>query len=346
MTTSPPVAVEALDVSSASEDDLRSLHALVTTEYAELWPEDPVEPYDHWRKDVGTTTSWRRHDRWVVRGEGGSIEGAALLTLAFTESNRHHADLEAYVRPDRRGRGIARALLLAATAQAEAEGRTLLNIGGPDGSTASSFCDHVGAVRGSVERKSRMVLADVDRSMLEQWVARAQERAEGYSLLAWDGPVPEEYLDRFAQLTMVMNTAPRDDLDVEDWIHTPERQRENEARSAEKGFHWWTLVARHDDSDELVGYTEFDFPPAHPHVAWQEATAVDPKHRDKGIGRWLKATNALRLLDERPEVRYVDTWNAFSNGPMLGINIAMGFEVVNTFAAYQIETAALRAKLA
>ena len=210
---------------------------------------------------------------------------------------------------------------------------------------SSSFCDHVGAVRGSVERKSRMVLADVDRAMLEGWVAKARERAQGYSLLAWDGPVPEEYLERYVQLTMVMNTAPRDDLDVEDWVHTPERQRENEERYAAKGFRRWTLVARHDDSDELAGYTEFEFPPAHPDVVWQEATAVDPKHRDKGLGRWLKAANALRLLDEKPEVRHVDTWNAFSNGPMLGINIAMGFEVVNTFAAYQIETAALRAKL-
>ena len=65
----------------------------------------------------------------------------------------------------------------------------------------------------------------------------------------------------------------------------------------------------------------------------------------EGLGRLLKATNALRLLDERPEVRSIITWNAFSNAPMLGINIAMGFEIVNSFAAYQVETAALRSRL-
>lgn len=342
----PSIAVEELDPMTASEDDLRSLHALVDAEYAERWPEDPVDPFDHWRKDVLSTLSWRRHDRWIVRDGGGAIAAVAVLTSAFTESNRHHADLDTYVRADHRGRGVARALLLAASDRALAEGRTLLNVGGPDGSTSSSFCDHLGAVRGSIERKSRIVLADLDRPMLEGWVAKATERAVGYSLLAWDGPVPEECLEKFVQLTMVMNTAPRDDLDVEDWIHTPERHRENEARAAEKGLRWWTLVVRHDDSDGLVGYTELEFPPAHPEVAWQEATAVDPRHRDRGIGRWLKATNALRLLDEKPEVRCVDTWNAFSNGPMLGINIAMGFEVVNTFGAYQIETAALSHRLA
>jgi GNAT superfamily N-acetyltransferase len=84
----------------------------------------------------------------------------------------------------------------------------------------------------------------------------------------------------------------------------------------------------------------------HPQTVWQEATAVDPKHRDKGLGRWLKAANVLRLLDERPAARYVETWNAFSNGPMLGINIAMGFEIVNSFAAYQITTSALQERLA
>ncbi len=196
-----------------------------------------------------------------------------------------------------------------------------------------------------MERKSRLVLADVDRGMLEGWVARADERAAGYSLLAWDGPVPEEYLERFVDLTMVMNTAPRDDLEMDDWVHTPARQRENEERFAARGESWWTLVARHDATDQLAGYTEFLFPRQHPEVAWQEATVVDPAHRNRGLGRWLKAVNCLRLLDERPDVVYVDTWNAFSNAPMLGINVAMGFEVVKSYSGYQIPTDRLAAAL-
>ena len=334
------IAVEPFDVSTASEDDLHALHDLGGTELAELWPEDPPEPFEQWRKDVLSKPSWRRTDRWVVRSEdgGGRLDAVATLGLAFTETNRDQAELEVYVRAERRGAGVATALLRAALAAAAAEGRTMLNVGGPDGSTATSFCDALGAERRSVERKSRLVLAGLDRAMLEGWVERARERAEGYSLLAWDGPVPDEYLDRFVQLSMVMNTAPRDDLEVEDWVHTPERHRENERRAEERGYSFWTLVARHDDSDELAGFTELVFPPAHPHVVWQEATAVDPKHRDKGLGRLLKATNALRLLDERPEVRHVDTWNAFSNGPMLGINIAMGFEIVKSISEYQVRT--------
>lgn len=338
--------IEPFDASSASEDDLRALYDLNVTEHEELWSEDPVTPWEKWRKEVTTSVSWHKPLRWVAWDDDRtSVLGVSFLGLGFTETNRDKAAIEVYVRPEARKGGTARALLRPAVERAIAEGRVLLNGGGVTDSSASSFSEHLGGERKITERKSRMVLADLDRSMVEEWVVRAKERAEGYSILAWDGPVPDEYLEKFVNLTMVMNTAPRDDLDMEDWIHTPERHREGEQRAIDNGNTWWTLVVRHDESDELVGYTEFVFPPHAPEAAWQEATAVDPTHRDKGIGRWLKATNALRLLDEKPEVRYVDTWNAYSNAPMLGINIAMGFEVVKSFSEYQVRSDDLLARL-
>jgi GNAT superfamily N-acetyltransferase len=345
MTTASAVPFDAV---TATDEELRALYDLVVVEHLELRSEDPVQPFDQWRTQVTTAVSWSQTPRWVVRegaASDGRILGCAVLGLGFTETNRDKAGVEVYVRPESRGQGLARALLRAAAARALDEGRVLLNGGGVTDTTATSFSEHLGAERKIVERKSRAVLADVDRSMLEEWVVRAKERAEGYSLLAWDGPVPEEYLERFVRLTEVMNTAPRDDLEMEDWVHTPERHREMEVRGAAQGNTWWTLVARHDATDALVGYTELVFPPHAPEAAWQEATAVDPTHRDKGLGRWLKATNALRLLDDKPHVRYIDTWNAFSNAPMLGINIAMGFEVVKSFSEYQIRTEALVERL-
>ena len=339
------MTITELDTLQAPEEDLRALYDLVATEHHELWDEDPVQPYDQWRLMVTTPVSWNRSYRWVERDGDGRVLGCAGLSLGLTETNRDKAGADVYVRPEARGRGLAKALLRPAAERALAEGRVLLNGGGVTDTPGTAFAEAMGAERKITERKSRMVLADLDRPMLEEWVVRAKERAEGYSLLSWDAEVPEEYLERFVALTMVMNTAPRDDLDMEDWIHTPERHREGEARAVAQGNRWWTLVARHDATDELVGYTEFVFPAHAPEAAWQEATAVDPAHRDKGLGRWLKATNALRLLDEKPDVRYVDTWNAFSNAPMLGINIAMGFEVVKSFSEYQVRTEALLARL-
>ena len=339
--------VEPLDVATAPEAELRALYDLAVVEHDELWAEDPVEPFELWRKQVTEPPSWMKRECWVARDEPGApLLGWSYLRLGFTETNRDQADIGSYVRPEARRRRVAMALIRPALDRAAEEERVVLNAGGVTDSPGTLFCERLGGERKITERKSRMVLADVDRSMLEDWVVRAKERAVGYSLVAWDGPVPDEYLEKFVNLTMVMNTAPRDDLEMEDWIRTPERHREAERRAIDQGSSWWTLVARHDVTDELVGYTEIVFPPHAEDVAWQEATAVDPTHRDKGLGRLLKATNALRLLDEKPAVRYVDTWNAYSNAPMLGINIAMGFEVVKSLSEYQLRTETARAAAA
>ena len=47
-------------------------------------------------------------------------------------------------------------------------------------------------------------------------------------------------------------------------------------------------------------------------------------------------------MNDRPQVRYVDTWNAFSNDAMLGINIAMGFEILRAYADFQGATSEMQ----
>lgn len=54
------------------------------------------------------------------------------------------------------------------------------------------------------------------------------------------------------------------------------------------------------------------------------------------LGRWLKAVNALRLLDERTAVEFIHTRNAGSNGAMLGINVAMGFRPLENRGGWQV----------
>jgi hypothetical protein len=49
-------------------------------------------------------------------------------------------------------------------------------------------------------------------------------------------------------------------------------------------------------------------------VDWLDAPSAE------GLGRWMKAANGLRLLDERPESRVIQTFNAGSNEATLAIN--------------------------
>jgi hypothetical protein len=50
----------------------------------------------------------------------------------------------------------------------------------------------------------------------------------------------------------------------------------------------------------------------------------------------VKAVNALRLLDERPDVAFVMTENAGSNDAMLSINHAMGFRSAGHVEEWQL----------
>jgi GNAT superfamily N-acetyltransferase len=173
--------------------------------------------------------------------------------------------------------------------------------------------------------------------MLEEWVARAKERASEYSLIGFDDVCPEEWLEQYVAVNDVMNTAPLERLDMEDFHLTPERVREKEARRARTHRHAWTLIARHEPTGYFAGFTEVGFADWMGDLMWQGDTGVDPAHRDKGLGRWLKAAMALRVLDERPEVSRIDTWNAGSNRPMLAINVAMGFRPLKYYGNWQKE---------
>jgi len=134
----------------------------------------------------------------------------------------------------------------------------------------------------------------------------------------------------------VMNTAPREELDVEDTESTPERLRQVEATLAQRQMERWTMYARHVESGELAGYTEVLWNPNQPDLLLQDDTAVDPRFRNRGLGRWLKAAMLKKVLRDRPTVKRVRTGNAGSNAPMLRINRELGFKLYKSIAVWQV----------
>jgi GNAT superfamily N-acetyltransferase len=172
--------------------------------------------------------------------------------------------------------------------------------------------------------------------MLEGWVRRAKDRAHDYSLVCFDGPCPDELLEGFALLTRVMNTAPRSAGD-QDVHSTPAEVRASHETLLRRMGWVWTACACHEATGKLVGFTQLLATRARPWLGQQWDTGVDPAHRNLGLGRWLKAANALRLLDERPEVTTIETWNAGVNAAMLAINDGMGFRPVADWQEWTLE---------
>jgi mycothiol synthase len=332
--------LERLDPVTASDGDLAALAALENALELEALPAEPVAPPAHSTAAFRHRFPFRVRDGWVVRQGSGSGEIVAWGTVSYNDlpENRNHALVWLAVHPEVRGLGLGTALLDRAVRTAREWGCTVLDFEARVGGSGEPFLRALGAERRLIERRSRCRTPEIDRELLGGWVRRAGERAAGYSLVAWDGPCPDELLPAFVELKGVMNTAPLEAFEWDDERVTAEQWRQIEATNAARRIETWQLCARHDDSGELAGYTELAFPTLWPAAAWQEDTGVWPKHRERGLGRWLKAVNALRLLDERPRIGFIDTWNAGSNEAMLGINEAMGFRPLENWGGWQAGT--------
>jgi len=209
-----------------------------------------------------------------------------------------------------------------------------------------AFATAVGAEAGLRQHINHLVLAEVDGAMVDQWIAEGPGRAEGYSLVKIDGPYPEDQIDAIVGVHQIMNTAPRDDLDMEDWVLTAEQLREFEKSMIASGGQRWSIFVRHDATGELISYTETSWnPKGNPKIMWQQGTAVRPDHRGHALGKWIKAEMVRRILDERPQVVEIRTGNADSNDAMLGINVQLGFKPYIATTAWQVQVEKVRAYL-
>jgi len=336
--------IEPVDPTTAPEADLLAVHALVVALELEALPDVPVPPAAHALAEYRREPAFR-HRRWWVTREGLEVMGWASAVWNDLPENRNHCEIDVAVAAPVRGRGLGLALFSAVVEAASAWDVSLLDAYARVGGPGEPFLRRIGGERRQIERRSACLTADLDRSMLEAWVRRAGERSAAYSLVAWDGPCPDDLLPAVCDLWAVMNTAPRDDLDWDDEHITPDQWREREAANEAQGYDTWRLCARHDGSGELAGLTELHFPRHWPEMAYQGDTGVWPKHRERGLGRWIKAAMALRVLAERPAVSRIETWNAGGNQPMLSINEAMGFTGLENWGAWQVSVDQARAAL-
>jgi mycothiol synthase len=338
--------IEQWPVREQSDGLLAELYAAHAPLHAEAAPDDPRPPLAADIAGVRHMPAPEDGAVLVARDPAGAIAGVASAHWQQLAGWAHVLMVHVAVLPDCRRRGLGTLLLGRAAAIAEHRGlrlvmgRTRENV--PSG---AAFCARFGAEQAMVGQENRLDLRGVDEDLVARWIADGPVRAAGYRLQFVAGRTPPELAGHVADVMNVMNSAPRENMDVGDTPVTAELVRQYEDAGLAAGRQYWAYYAVEESSGRFVGLSNISIRSDVPDRVWVGDTGVEPAHRGRGLGKWLKAAITRRILDDLPEVRWVITWNAGSNDPMLAINTRLGFRTAAVWTTWQVGADALRARL-
>ncbi len=281
-----------------------------------------------------------RYDLFVAHAAGGPATGgpaaAGQLRRDMT-ANRHLAVLSVDVRPEHRRRGFGSAVLARLEAAAVAANRTACYVetAVPPGvaveeSGQYAFAAKHGYRLALVEQQRQLDLpANVDLAALADEAARHHV---GYQIVPFQSAVPDEYLAGFAALMALIGAeSPTGDVEFEPEDPDPRFVRQREARRLAQGQGDFGAIALSPDG-EVVATTRMTETLGDATKITQGGTIVRHDHRGHRLGLAVKIAN-LRQLS--PAHSRVTTWNAAANGPMIEINEALGFRLIEQGAGYQ-----------
>lgn len=298
-------------IGEATNDDWKELNHFRNMQRSEHWPNDPPEHLERTKLSVKSNLSCVR------------------LTDKIIASGTLEDRLDIYVLPERRRQGFGRQLLALLSEEAKAQNRQHLKARTdpsiPDGEV---FARLVGGEMKSIWVTSDLELAHVNHSLMSTWVESTQKRAPSFKLGFWDGPCPENKLERTTTMFQVMNEAHGENPDH---VLTVAQVRDRDAKRVAVGIGRWTMYIEDRVSGEFAGFTAISLDPHEQEIIHQGDTGVPIKFRGRGLGRWLKAAMIEKVANDLPTARLIRTGNEATNEPMIRINRDMGFEPVKTF---------------
>ncbi|MFI0239999.1 GNAT family N-acetyltransferase [Streptomyces sp. NPDC016845] len=279
-------------------------------------------------------TAGTRRLAWLARDADDNPVGTAFLRLFDREGQRHLAELTLRVHPAERRAGIGTGLLAAAVEAARTDGRRSL-LAGADGDSPGELFLAARKFRRVLRLTyTRLVLADADRRALATTAGRP---CPGYRLTEWDGTVPDGLAESFAAARRAMDDMPMDDADYGHVEWDVERVRAVAEAVADRGDLLHTVAALDERDGSVAGFTELVVPGSREGDGRHYGTGVLPGHRGKGLARWMKADQILRLRARHPELTGLVTDTADSNRPMRAVNDALGYVPTHRSCEYQLD---------
>jgi mycothiol synthase len=335
---------QPIDFKTLTDEEALPLHNYFNALRAEELPEDPPIPFEE------RLTSWRNPSdkEWsrnfvVMNGEEVIGSGGAGWD-SLDEQNPHMAWAGVSVAAAHRRRGIGRVLAKAVLEASRDAGKTKFFLGTNARVPAGdAFAAYFGAKKGIEEHTNQLLFSDLNREYVAESLREAA--SDKFELGWYDGEYPESELEAICRLYEVMNTAPRGDLEFNDWKVKPEDLLEDVKQAKINGVQWWLLYVKDRATGQYAGFTQTGFHPNRPDRMNQWGTAVVPEFRGHKLGAWLKSAMIDRILRDRPSVDRIRTGNADSNSWMLAINHALGFKPFISRTEWQLDIAAALEKL-
>lgn len=336
--------MQRIDLRDAPDEVLVEINGVMNAVLAESRPGEPTIPPDQLIAKARSAPEYVT-TLAALAWQDERMVGFGTLTIRDLDDNQHLGVVKINVLPTARRLGTGRALAEHLCGEAERTARALLT--GTSSTlipAADLFAKSLGATPALFERIYRLELADLDRGLVARWLSDAPERAPGYRVLVHEGPYGH-LAARLRPVLELANTMPLGDLDLDDLEMPAARMRAEDETFFATGHQRWTTLAEHIDSGAFVGYSEATWNPATPDTLLQQGTAVDAAHQGHALGKWLKAAMLDHLSRAKPDLVDIRTLNADSNGPMLGINDALGFQPFRGTTTWQITTVDLRSAL-
>jgi GNAT superfamily N-acetyltransferase len=255
--TQNDLQIKTFDLRNASDHEYAAAHIFANRLRAEQLPDDPPIPLDEIILGWRSIPPFQHIPTWVIwRTDGSQIVARGHVSWLETEENKHLVQFRIQVLPEYRRQGLARQLLALIAEVTHRENRRLMITETSERVPAgAAFMERLGARKGLAAHTNQLKIAELNRDLIHQWQVRAQERASDFELGFWDGPYPEEDIEAIAALIQVMNTAPRDNLEVEDVRFTPAQVREIEKSIFTRGTHRWTVYVREKTTGKFAGFS-------------------------------------------------------------------------------------------
>ncbi len=329
-----------------TEAEIREFTALANELRKETHPDDPPSQAEVRIQEFKNMPDFVEVHIWLARENNAAI-GYANMQVAHLPDNQHVAQLNVQILPEHRNKGLGKTILKEVCDTAKDANRSLLLAISHDKiSAGESFLERYGFGRGMETKVSQLEVAKLESGMLEDWIKTGETRASDYLLGTWDAAIPEGEVVAFAKLMDVMNTQPKGDLEMEDEHLSPQVIRDMEKVKFGSGGKRVISYVKHRSTGEFAGYSELEWHPTRASIVTQQATGVNPEHRNLGLGRWLKAANLKEMLAMNLDAKFVRTGNANDNAAMLKINIELGFAPYHAATVWQGNTDIILEKLA